>query len=1405
MFYLDDQDPDDGEDEDVDSGQDESSEEGQNDSESESGSGEQSSSSSQGGTLRNAAKNKISKARKNGKILSNMKQTRAMSWVARVILPVLPYVIGIIVIIIILIGLIMFLLMLPGILMGKINELLDKAAGFFVSIWQSDAETAVTDQSVIDVAEYLEKMGYDLREYGFVTSPVTEAVSSQIDISDEEKERAFIDTNGIGRTDSAITNINSEVIRTYLLSDNYVYCCRNFNKNIKTAFSSVGTFLSGLFVDDIAWGDGLITIYQEQTSFWGKGKVGLADASYKNHWYSKEDISVDSEAKTLIIKTKTGFAGLGKGRSFTYKLDGWTARYGMPIEFLLAVHITSMSPDLAVDLATSFDTEVVILLHKSNATVTIGYKCDDGSMVASDTFLPMVSGYVTRATAAKALQAFGIDNPNCTNDPKCYIATYKDSSDKEQKRSESCENCQEFVRSIKSDFNKLKAKNFETLVPYISKVTDHWFRDVYFVAETDTEVINNDEDYEAETGERWTKYETTTDDDGNVSYVLYLLNDDGTIATDDAGTEIKYDGTSEDAKRDGINVTKKAITSTVADIAEDGTLQSSWFSGYWTAYSTDTTTTDWEKYEVTPDSEQLNNPDNIYYKTKTEDNIVQVQDGQRGVTNSKIKKIFSTNKYYTYDGTAERAEAIEEDKEKTASKREYDNTENDARDPDLISSFSVTRDSLTAFNILENMNTFDADSIYRDFKELIVELNYFDKEDLTETSSVVWEWVVPDTGSGGWPIKRYEKLEDVYGTLINSEVDLTNLQAVDKAKQVLTGSGDADLEDGDGEEAEVAIAEKSTDIFAITDSMGSESFITNKNTTNISDMLKSGSFSGSTFLETAKNCWEYIVDAGRYSYAGASVPVNNGSTVDCSSYVSWVLYEYGFEDFKGGQHTASQFYETDWEAAYGWQQIDVAAGEDCSSELQAGDILVRYGNGTHHVQIIKEIEPDGTIITYDCGNSTHWVSSNRDGFSYTSFAKSTNAPGKIIRIENQTSYGSPFSGYGPYEDVVSPVTGQIIEAGITTITNIETNVEEDVGYIKIKVLDESDFTTYFDSEDEELEGYQYFYNDYEKAGVTGEILYIEGFDLRIVDEDLNLLDDSAIKDEETGDYKNRYTKDTYEDVLSDDAREALEEKEDKRDEAKPIYQTSDGKLFIKEGTVIGKTYTDGDANTNVEVDADADEETEIPEDAKVRPGIANIPEDQKTYTDADGNEIDMPNGNYIRLILRTAEDGSDATSNKDSVIENVEDYLEVEAGIATVGGDTFVMPEEVLEAQSGSQITYEAINRSDLGFAKDWSSGSSQRAIYELWASQQKKATNGSTTSESLAAGAAVVSIGGKDYIVVALKSAFGNVGDYVQITFENGAVIDAIIGDAKGTDSGSFMAVGDHGEIDYGHSSNRK
>lgn len=100
----------------------------------------------------------------------------------------------------------------------------------------------------------------------------------------------------------------------------------------------------------------------------------------------------------------------------------------------------------------------------------------------------------------------------------------------------------------------------------------------------------------------------------------------------------------------------------------------------------------------------------------------------------------------------------------------------DPRDQDLVNTVNITKSSLNAFSILENTGTVDAEYQYRDFKELIVELNYFDKEDLSEKPDSVFTWILPETSPMGWPNRIYDKQDVEYGALVQSKATYANLK-----------------------------------------------------------------------------------------------------------------------------------------------------------------------------------------------------------------------------------------------------------------------------------------------------------------------------------------------------------------------------------------------------------------------------------------------------------------------------------------------------------------------------------------------------------------------------------------------------------------------------------------------------
>ena len=166
----------------------------------------------------------------------------------------------------------------------------------------------------------------------------------------------------------------------------------------------------------------------------------------------------------------------------------------------------------------------------------------------------------------------------------------------------------------------------------------------------------------------------------------------------------------------------------------------------------------------------------------------------------------------------------------------------------------------------------------------------------------------------------------------------------------------------------------------------------------VREYCNTSSGDASDFLEVAKKCWVEVCTSGRYtSYGGSGIPAK-GPAIDCSAYVSWVLYEYGYKDFKGGQTSSQLFYQTNWKNKYGWKEIKVGSGENPKDKLQPGDIFVRYGSGTHHVTIVESIK-NGKLYAYDCGNSDNWLVKGRNGNSIDrSYFLTEQGDGKIIRV-----------------------------------------------------------------------------------------------------------------------------------------------------------------------------------------------------------------------------------------------------------------------------------------------------------------------------------------------------------------------------------------------------------------------
>lgn len=132
-------------------------------------------------------------------------------------------------------------------------------------------------------------------------------------------------------------------------------------------------------------------------------------------------------------------------------------------------------------------------------------------------------------------------------------------------------------------------------------------------------------------------------------------------------------------------------------------------------------------------------------------------------------------------------------------------------------------------------------------------------------------------------------------------------------------------------------------------------------TSNFTNLIlrDTNTISGQGLIGVAKTCHDYLSDNG-YTYGFGSghrefPNIESISSIDCSAYVSWVLYKAGYEDI-GAQSSSSLI---NYANEKGWEIINSV------NDLKPGDIIIY----TEHTNILVAIEGD-KYLCYDCGDTS---------------------------------------------------------------------------------------------------------------------------------------------------------------------------------------------------------------------------------------------------------------------------------------------------------------------------------------------------------------------------------------------------------------------------------------------------
>lgn len=266
--------------------------------------------------------------------------SKLLSMLSEILVPVI--------IIVCAIGLISFFLNMPGVMREKMNKFFSEALGGFSEFLYGT--TKDLDSSAIDVNKriellnYIEDMGIDVVGFGFVPMVYRDDNNEIIGYN----PTPYVSGSITNWTDIAWNDLTDVQPATDLL---YYYLMMNERSYVLAD--------RGLFGSD-------------------KGPTGMINTS--DSFADGIEVTIDRENKLLKVSKNQN---LFTESNFAYSLEGWTGRYGIPLEFSLALHIASMSSGMVEELLQHEDlqTQVNIDLDEAECSIDFIFRFNNGKEI----------------------------------------------------------------------------------------------------------------------------------------------------------------------------------------------------------------------------------------------------------------------------------------------------------------------------------------------------------------------------------------------------------------------------------------------------------------------------------------------------------------------------------------------------------------------------------------------------------------------------------------------------------------------------------------------------------------------------------------------------------------------------------------------------------------------------------------------------------------------------------------------------------------------------------------------------------------------------------------------------------------------------------------------------------------
>ena len=305
--------------------------------------------------------------------------------------PALPI---ILIVIILVIGIIGFFTVMPGMILGKLKKF-----GFRILEGLKGATTGnskiVTQEELKGVAQYIQNLGYDIQSYGFADVKYKKPTKKDLEdnkVSTNKEISKIVPVNRDLANDYLSAYITADA-QTYVAADTFLFA------KVINAWDNIRALMNNDELKSIDQSSsGLINILNHKIPFINsKDTVDNAEdyavvntekrKLYINTKVFTINIPILSELSTAVLGKNKAKVQIRRGSSYSFDLESWTAMYGRPLELFLALHTSTMMPDLTKQIATNdkFNTKVNIDLMRVNMLYDVELKKQDGNTLKFST------------------------------------------------------------------------------------------------------------------------------------------------------------------------------------------------------------------------------------------------------------------------------------------------------------------------------------------------------------------------------------------------------------------------------------------------------------------------------------------------------------------------------------------------------------------------------------------------------------------------------------------------------------------------------------------------------------------------------------------------------------------------------------------------------------------------------------------------------------------------------------------------------------------------------------------------------------------------------------------------------------------------------------------------------------